>query len=79
MNKTVTKKYYKNEELLIFIGNKIREYRLLKKISIETLAFDSEVDYTQISRMELGKVNFSISILYKIAATLDVDPKLLQP
>ncbi len=79
MKKKVTRKYYKDELLLVSIGNKIREYRISKEISIETLANESEVDYTQLSRMELGKVNFSISILYKIAAALNVDPKKLQP
>ncbi len=43
------------------------------------LANDCEIDYSQVNRMELGKVNFSISYLYKIAAALEVNPKELLP
>ena len=75
----VIRKYYKDEPLLVNIGSNIREYRIKLGLSIEQLANESEIDYSQLSRMELGKVNFSISILYKIAAALKVDPKKLQP
>ncbi len=46
-----------------------------KEISQETLANECEIDYSQLNRMELGKVNFSISYLYRIAEALSVDPK----
>jgi len=61
------------------VGNKIREVRLSKNISQEALANDCEVDYSQVNRMELGKVNFSISYLYRIAKALNIDPKELLP
>ena len=79
MKRKVKRKYYKDDLLIAAIGSKIREYRTAKGISIENLANESEVDYSQLSRMELGKVNFSISILYKIASVLKVDAKELQP
>lgn len=50
-----------------------------KGFSIEYLANESEIDYSQLSRMELGKVNFSISILFKIADSLGVDAKDFLP
>jgi transcriptional regulator with XRE-family HTH domain len=71
--------YYKDEVLLKYIGGRIREIRISKNISQEDLASDCEVDYSQINRMELGKVNFSISNLFRIAKALDVDPKELLP
>lgn len=43
------------------------------------LANECEIDYSQVNRMALGKVNFSISYLYKVAAALGVDPKELLP
>ena len=52
---------------------------MAKGISIEYLANESEVDYSQLSRMELGKVNFSISILFKIANNLGINAKDLLP
>ena len=61
------------------IGNKIREYRLSKKISIEAFASECEVDYSQIARMELGKINFGVSLLSKVAKALNIDPKELLP
>ena len=48
-------------------------------MSIEKLANECEVDSSQVGRMELGKVNFSISMLYRIADALNVDAKKLQP
>ncbi|MBC7886650.1 MAG: helix-turn-helix transcriptional regulator [Ferruginibacter sp.] len=73
------KLYFKDEDFLVAIGNKIRDCRISKGISIENLAFKSEVPYSQVSRMELGKVNFSISFLSKIAKALLVNPKDLLP
>ncbi len=68
-------KYYKDDEVLKLIGERIREIRTKKEISQETLANECEIDYSQLNRMELGKVNFSISYLYRIARALKVDPK----
>ncbi len=59
------------------IGEKIREIRTSKNISIEALANECEIDYSQVSRMELGKVNFSISFLLLIADALKVHPTKL--
>ena len=57
------------------VGLRIREIRTSKKISHENLAYECEIDYSQINRMELGKVNFNLSNLYKIAKALNVNPK----
>jgi transcriptional regulator with XRE-family HTH domain len=69
--------YYKDDEVLKSIGAKIREFRVNKEISQETLANGCDLDYSQVNRMELGKVNFSISNLFRIARALNVDPKEL--
>jgi transcriptional regulator with XRE-family HTH domain len=69
--------YYKDDEVLKSIGTKIRELRINKEISQETLANGCDLDYSQVNRMELGKVNFSISNLFRIARALNVDPKEL--
>jgi transcriptional regulator with XRE-family HTH domain len=73
------KTYYKDSEAMKLVGEKIREIRLSKKVSIEALANECEVDTSQIGRMELGKVNFSISYLYRIAKALNIHPKELIP
>ena len=79
MKKKQRRKYFKDQNLLNEIGEKIREIRLSKNISQESLANEVEIDYSQINRMELGKVNFSISYLYRIAKALETDPKQLLP
>lgn len=76
MEKKAKRSYFKDEEALLRIGQKIREIRTSKKISQYNLANECEVDYSQVNRMELGKVNFSISNLLRIAKALDVDPKV---
>lgn len=60
------------EDIKKVIGNNIRRLRIEKKMSIEVMAFESEMDYTQLSRIELGKINTSIYQIYKISKTLQV-------
>ena len=60
------------DEVVKIIGNKLREIRLEKKLTIERVALDSEIEYTQLSRIELGKINTSIYQIYKISHSLSV-------
>ena len=71
------RRYYKDENALKQIGSRMREIRISKEISQENLANECDIDYSQINRMELGKVNFSISYLFRIAKALHVHPKEL--
>ena len=71
--------YYINKPALLLVGAKIREIRNSKGISIEQLANTSGMDYSQLARMEGGKVNFSISYLFRVAEALGVTPKDLLP
>lgn len=77
MKKNGKVNYFKDEEALNQIGARIREIRTKKGISQETLANSCDIDYSQVNRMELGKVNFGISYLFRIAEALEVDPKEL--
>lgn len=79
MKKQPPRKYFIDKPALIAIGGKIREIRTQKNISQEMLANECDIDYSQINRMELGKVNFSISNFLKVAAKLGVDAKDLLP
>lgn len=73
--KKETKKYYRDDEFLRNVGQKIRAIRLSKGITQTELAFKcNDKDYSQINRVELGKVNFSVSYLSLIAAALEVSP-----
>lgn len=72
-------KYYRNQSWLRQIGRSIRKARIDKGLSQQTLADKCKLDYSQINRMELGKVNFSVSYLCKIAQVLHINPKELLP
>lgn len=52
----------------------IREARTKKGLSQQKLAHLCEVELSTINRIELGKLNPSISILYLIAEKLEVLP-----
>jgi transcriptional regulator with XRE-family HTH domain len=69
------RKYYADEAFLKNIGENIRRIRLEKGMTQMELAFAcNEIDYSQINRMERGKVNFSVSYLSLIARALEISP-----
>ena len=73
MPKKERKKYFRDELFLKQVGMRIRQIRMQRNMSQENLAFECDyADYSQINRMELGKVNFSISYLKLIAEKLEV-------
>ena len=73
-------KHYRKDEQLKIIGQNIRKHRLAKEITQNDLAFMcGDKDWSQISRMERGLVNFSISYLLLVAEKLEISPKELLP
>ncbi len=79
MNQT-KKKYYRQDDFLKKVGEKVRAVRLERGLTQTDLAFKcNDKDYSQINRLELGKVNFSVSYLFLIASALDVTPADLLP
>ena len=80
MNKTNRKPYYRDDVFLKEVGSKIRENRIKKGLTQMDLAFKcNDIDYSQINRLELGKVNFSISYLKLIASVLEIKINELLP
>jgi len=64
---------------IAILGSNIRKYRKLKGLTIAQLANQMDVDYSQISRMELGKVNTNISMIFAVAEVLEISAyQLLQ-
>jgi transcriptional regulator with XRE-family HTH domain len=72
--KTNTRKpYYRDDLFLKQIGEKVRFLRLKSGLSQMDLAFRcNDKDYSQINRLELGKINFSVSYLKLISSALEV-------
>jgi transcriptional regulator with XRE-family HTH domain len=54
------------------IGNKVRQLRLKKKMTLEFLAMEANMEYKQLSRIELGKINTTVYQIIKIASALEV-------
>jgi transcriptional regulator with XRE-family HTH domain len=66
-------------ELSKVIGCSIRSKRKEKNITQESLSLQCGIDRSYMGRIERGEVNMTIDMLYKIANTLEVDPKELLP
>jgi transcriptional regulator with XRE-family HTH domain len=61
------------KELSKLVGFNIRTIRIKKGLTIENLAAEANMEYTQLSRIELGHINTSIFQVYKIAKALSVN------
>lgn len=73
-------KQFRNDAQLKLIGENIRKHRRNKGISQAELAYEcDEKEWSQISRMERGLVNFTVSYLLKVAEVLGISPKDLLP
>lgn len=60
------------EILVLQLGQKIREHRIVRNQTIENLASDAGLDYSQLSRIERGKINTSVYHLYTISCALNI-------
>lgn len=69
--------YHRDIETQIKVGKKVREIRISKCLTQEELAYKSDLDISQINRIELGKINGSISVLSRIAKSLQIHIKEL--
>lgn len=58
-------------QVIKMVGTKIRTIRHAKGLSIEKVALEAGIEYTQLSRIERGKINTSIYQIYKISCSLD--------
>ncbi len=63
MEKTILKK----------LGALIRKRRIERDLSQERLAFASELSSDYLGKIELGKVNPSFIVMYKIAKAMKMD------
>lgn len=65
------------QELAIKLGNKIRELRQAKKLTIIDLAYDCGFEKSNLIRIEKGRTLPTTKTLLKIATALNIDIKLL--
>jgi len=65
----------RDKKVLIAFGNNLRKLRQAKKLSMEELSYEVDVDLSQIYRIEKGMVNPTLSTLNAIANALDITLK----
>ncbi len=58
-------------------GQNMRRVRSGKDLTVEQLALEANMTYSQVSRIELGKRNPSGYTIYILSRTLDVSPSVL--
>lgn len=62
----------KNERLITAFGKRIRSLREERKMSMEKLAALAGVEYSQIAKIETGKINTTISTASVLAKALKI-------
>jgi transcriptional regulator with XRE-family HTH domain len=60
------------EEISGILGHRIRTIRVKNNMTMEQLALESGMDYSQLSRIERGKINTSVYQVYILARVLNV-------
>lgn len=61
------------KDLYKHIGQKIRIARKSKEMTLEDLAFEINMDWSFLARIETGKAVASIETLYKICSALNIE------
>lgn len=64
-----------DKDLFELVGIRIRNIRKSQGVSQQILAYEVDMEKTNISRIEAGKTNVTIKNLYKIAQALGVTMK----
>jgi transcriptional regulator with XRE-family HTH domain len=68
---------HRNDAVIKQLGSRIREERLKAGLSQQEFADICNLELSQINRIELGKINTSVSHLFLIAEKLGVTPQEL--
>ncbi|WP_421942425.1 helix-turn-helix domain-containing protein [Pedobacter sp.] len=62
----------RNQDYIVAFGAHLRRIRKLKGFSMEKLAQEADIEYSQISDIELAKINTTISTVYAISKALKI-------
>jgi transcriptional regulator with XRE-family HTH domain len=62
----------RDKKLLTAFGNHLKKIRTEKKLTLESLAFEADIEISQIFRMEKGLINPTLSSLNAIAKALNI-------
>ena len=62
----------KNKKLITAFGKRVRELREKKELSMRHLADLADIEYSQLAKIETGKINTTISTAFAISKALEV-------
>lgn len=62
----------RNKEELEQFGKKLNQLRVSKNLTLENLAFEAEMEVSQIHRIEKGKINPTLTTLNALAKGLKI-------
>jgi transcriptional regulator with XRE-family HTH domain len=66
--------YIRNEEALRRVGLQIRKLREEAGMTQQEFADLCDMELSQVNRIELGKINTSVSVLFRMAEVLNISP-----
>lgn len=59
----------------ILMGQNLRKVRVCKNMTVEQLALEAGLTYSQVSRIGLGKINTTVYTIHILSITLKVSPE----
>jgi transcriptional regulator with XRE-family HTH domain len=62
----------RNQETLEQFGDKLKTLRITKGLTLEQLAFEADIELSQVHRVEKGKINPTLTTLMALAKRLDI-------
>ena len=62
----------RDQEVLIEFGNKLKDLRTLKGLTLQQLAFEADMEISQVHRVEKGKINPTLTTLNALAKGLGI-------
>ena len=68
-------KYLRNEMGIQKFGMRVKEIRISKNMTQEAVAWEAGIEPMQLSRIERGVINTSLSHILAIAKALEIKPK----
>ena len=65
------------DDFKILFGNNLKKIRESKNLSFRKLAQRCDIDYSNLNKIEKGKINISLSTILELSKGLEVEPKEL--
>jgi len=62
----------RNQETLEQFGDKLKTLRITKGLTLEQLAFEADIELSQVHRVEKGRINPTLTTLMALAKGLDI-------